>query len=231
MQYSEYLSYQKRLARKKQIDYILAKLQSHGIDKVTRQHIEDNGITQVEIYDTPEEYYSYLSAHEKIDRASYSIFPERYLVVSYIDGLEYPNIQNALLFDVTQTYVTKHKFVDEKANQTEIVLDVYPGIAIKKESDDDQLIPARNIHPSIIFFREIASVIAENYISEDNEERFAVDEEIRQFLKGGVMTESAKLAIADYFGTSPETWQNLWSNYTNHSKGSRQSYDYPSVEP
>jgi hypothetical protein len=83
----------------------------------------------------------------------------------------------------------------------------------------DKLIPARAIHPSAIFFVEIAAVIAKLYIPEDIEKSFALELEIRQFLKGGAMTEQVKLAISKYFNTSHQTWQNLWDNYINHPKG------------
>lgn len=79
------------------------------------------------------------------------------------------------------------------------------------------LIPARIIHPCSIFFSEIATRIVEGCGIEDEEERYALEEAIIQFLKGGVMTEAAKTAIASYFGQNPQVWQNLWDNYLEHS--------------
>lgn len=95
----------------------------------------------------------------------------------------------------------------------------------------DKLIPFRNIHPCTIFFRQIAVVLAESSGIEDEDEQYKLEEEISQFLKGGVMTESIKLTISSYFNQNPQVWQNLWDNYINHPKGKRQSYDDPSVKP
>lgn len=78
----------------------------------------------------------------------------------------------------------------------------------------EKLIPARNIHPNVILFREIAAAIAGDLDDDDG----ILFEQLCAFLKGGVMTEQVKISVSTYFGQNPQTWQNLWDNYTKHSE-------------
>lgn len=73
--------------------------------------------------------------------------------------------------------------------------------------------PARDIHPNVVFFREIAARIADEEVG-DEDEIFTLQEEIEDFLLGGEMTDRVKIASANYFDLPLKFWENLWSNYT-----------------
>ena len=77
--------------------------------------------------------------------------------------------------------------------------------------------PARATHPSQIFFKEIAEIIANFYLhsidgyTEEAEVDLAND--IKVFLEGGGASTHVLKAIASFFSHEDELWQNLWKNY------------------